>query len=308
VRAAFLGTPSPAIPSLAALADVADVAVVVTRPDKPQGRSGRPSPPPVKTAAREWGFPIEQPTSSAELRAVLEPLDLDVAVVVAYGRILPADVLAVARFGFVNVHFSRLPRWRGAAPVERAILEGDPVTGVSLMRLDEGLDTGPVISVIETPISDDETGGSLTARLAHLGARLLDDSLPAYLAGSLQPADQLDAGATHASVLKKEEAQITPATPAARAERMIRAFHPRPGAWCLVEGDRLKILAAAVDGADLPPGRIEIRDGAPHLGLPGGSLLLSTVQPAGRQVQPASEWMNGRRGEPAQVDETPPGL
>ena len=158
MRAAFLGTPAVAIPSLAALIDVADIAVVVTRPDRAKGRSGKPTPPAVKTAAIEWGLPIEQPTSSTEIEDVLRRAEADIGVVAAYGRILTRTALETTPAGFVNVHFSLLPRWRGAAPVERAILAGDETTGVSLMQIDEGLDTGPVIAVVETPIAPHETG------------------------------------------------------------------------------------------------------------------------------------------------------
>jgi len=183
MRAAFLGTPASAVPSLAALADVADVVLVVTRPDRRRGRGARPTPPPVKTAALEWGFPVAQPEDAATLQRLLAPLSLDLALVVAFGMILPPEVLATTRLGFVNVHFSLLPRWRGAAPVARAILAGDEKTGVSLMLIDAGLDTGPVIAAVGTPIAPDETRGSLTARLAHLGALLVDERLPAYVAG-----------------------------------------------------------------------------------------------------------------------------
>jgi methionyl-tRNA formyltransferase len=185
--------------------------------------------------------------------------------------------------------------------VERAILAGDAATGVSLMQLDEGLDTGPVISVIETPISGDETGGSLTARLSYLGAQLLDDSLPGYLNGRLQPAQQLAAGATEAPRLEKVEAEITIAADAATAARMVRAFHPRPGAWCRIEDGRLKVVKAAQSSAELDVGRIEMFDGRPHLGLNGGSLILDLVQPEGKRLQQGPEWMNGRRGEPAHL-------
>jgi methionyl-tRNA formyltransferase len=301
VRAVFLGTPPAAVPSLAATADIADVDMVITRPDKPKGRGARTAPSAVKEAAASWGFRVEQPATSADLEGLLAPLDVDLAVVVAYGRILKPEVLALARFGFVNIHFSLLPRWRGAAPVERAILAGDPVTGVSLMQLDEGLDTGPVISVIETPISNDETGGSLTARLSYLGASLLDDSLPGFLNGQLQPAQQLDAGATEAARLQKAEAEITAATDPAQALRMVRAFHPRPGAWCRTLDGRLKVVAARPGRSLLPRGRIEMVEGTPHLGLGGGTITLDVVQPEGKRPQPGSAWMNGRRGAPTEL-------
>ena len=175
MRAAFLGTPSAAVPPLAALLDVADVPVVVTRPDAPKGRSGRPAPPPVKLAAAEWGIEVAQPASSKELLTVLRGHALDLGVVVAYGRILGSEALATTRAGFVNLHFSLLPRWRGAAPVERSILAGDAVTGISLMHLDEGMDTGPIISAVETPIEDDETARQKMKEIGLDESRILAD-------------------------------------------------------------------------------------------------------------------------------------
>ncbi|HZJ48427.1 MAG TPA: methionyl-tRNA formyltransferase, partial [Acidimicrobiia bacterium] len=194
MRSVFLGTPSAAVPSLAALIDVTDVELVVTRPDRARGRSGKPAPPPVKVAAFEWGIPVSQPDGRSDLERVLREADADVGVVVAYGRILTAAALDSFPSGFVNVHFSLLPRWRGAAPVERAILSGDDATGVTLMQIDEGLDTGPVIAAIETPIGSDETGGSLSGRLSYLGALMIDDTIPDFLAGNLETAPQLRTG------------------------------------------------------------------------------------------------------------------
>ncbi|HEX9855179.1 MAG TPA: methionyl-tRNA formyltransferase [Acidimicrobiia bacterium] len=301
MRAAFLGTPVAAVPALAALVDVADVVTVVTRPDQPRGRSGRAVPPPVKVGAAEWGLRVAQPSSHDELLAVLGPLRLDIAVVVAYGRILRPAVLATTRVGFVNVHLSLLPRWRGPAPVERAILNGDPTTGVSLMLLDEGVDTGPVISAIETPIADDETGGSLTARLSFLGAQILDDSLPDYAAGRLQPAPQMAAGASQAPLLTKDEARITLAVSPDHAVRMVRAFHPRPGAWIATEDGRVEIESAAISSENVASGVIEASQGRPVLGLTGGSIELSAVRPEGRTVQSGVDWMNGRRGRAARL-------
>lgn len=299
MRAGFFGTPSAAVVCLAALVDIADVPLVVTMPDRPKGRRGSPTPPPVKEAALEWGLEVAQPTSSAELGAAVADAELDVGVVVAYGRILHSEVLSATRVGFVNVHFSLLPRWRGAAPVERAILEGDEVTGVCLMVLDEGLDTGPLVSVVETPIADDETGGSLGARLSHLGAGLLADALPGFMIGDLQPAPQIATGATHAPKLTVAEAELDPHRGAGELERAVRAFDPRPGAWLLVEGRRMKVKAASLadDGPEL--GVIAGRDGAPVLGTVDGGLRLEKVQPAGKRVQTGAEWLNGRRGEPA---------
>lgn len=300
MRAAFLGTPSAAVPALAALLDVADVPLVVTQPDRARGRSGRPVPPPVKLAAQEWGLPVAQPADAPSLGVAIEAVPaLDVGIVVAYGRILRPDVLAATRVGYVNVHFSLLPRWRGAAPVERAIVAGDAITGVSLMLIDEGLDTGPIISVIETPIADDETGGTLTARLSHLGATLLSETLPGFMAGALQPAAQISTGATFAARLRPDDAHLDHDRPAEVLERQVRAFNPRPGAWLTADGDRLKVLAATVVPLAPAPAAIEGIDGEPVLGTSDEGLRLDLVQPAGKGVQSGRAWLNGRRGAPA---------
>jgi methionyl-tRNA formyltransferase len=302
MRAAFLGTPPAAVPALAALLDIADVPVVITRPDRPKGRSGRPAPPAVKLAALEWGLRVVQPATGAELRAALDAADLDVGVVVAYGRILSPGALATTRAGFVNIHFSLLPRWRGSAPVERAILAGDEATGVTLMWLDEEMDTGPIIAAIETPIADDETGGSLTGRLSHLGAILLADALPDFVAGSRHPADQIETGATHAAPLHRDEGRLDPRLPADELERTVRALWPRPGAWVSADGARLKVIAGSPTGDALEPGVIAAVDGMPVLGTRDGGLALVEVQPEGGRPIAGSAWMNGRRGAPTRVD------
>jgi methionyl-tRNA formyltransferase len=224
-----------------------------------------------------------------------------VALVVAYGRILDPDVLATSAFGFLNVHFSLLPRWRGASPVERAILEGDATTGVSLMLIDEGLDSGPVIAVIETPIAADETGGSLTARLSHLGAELVDDVLPEFMAGRIEPAPQFGAGATVAPPLTRDVARIDASWAVERAGRAVRAFNPRPGAWADIDGESVKIHDAVGTDLAMEPGRREAIEGVPFLGLVGGALELRRVQAPGRQAMSGREWMNGRRGAPGLV-------
>ena len=305
MRAAFLGTPAVAIPSLAALIDVADIAVVVTRPDRAKGRSGKPTPPAVKTAAIEWGLPIEQPTSSTEIEDVLRRAEADIGVVAAYGRILTRAALETTPAGFVNVHFSLLPRWRGAAPVERAILAGDETTGVSLMQIDEGLDTGPVIAVVETPIAPDETGGSLSGRLAYLGAMLIDDVVPELLAGRLEAAPQLRIGVTAAGVLTPSEARIDPSWTASYAERAVRAFNPRPGAWFAMEGNRFRVHETSFSDESVTPGVIAPFNGQAVLGLVGGSLSIDMIQPAGRQPMTGTAWLNGRRGAGGRVDAAP---
>lgn len=302
MRAAFLGTPSAAVPPLAALLDVADVALVVTRPDAAKGRSGRPTAPPVKLAAQEWGLPVAQPASGRELGTALRGLEADIGVVVAYGRILSTEVLATTRVGFVNLHFSLLPRWRGAAPVERCLLAGDETTGVSFMKLDEGMDTGPIISAIETPVADDETGGTLTARLSYLAGVLLADALPPFMSGALDPAPQISAAATYAARLHRDEGRLDPAQSALALGRKVRAFTPRPGAWVGIGGEPMKIWEAAPIDATVRSGRIELSGGHVVMGAGDGALRLGRVQPAGGRRVDAVAWMHGRRDEPIDVD------
>ena len=302
MRSVFLGTPASAIPSLAALLDVTDVELVITQPDRPRGRSGTPVAPPVKRAAEQWGLRIQQPKDKDELWGNLSQLPFEVGLVVAYGKILEPRVLELPPFGYLNVHFSLLPRWRGAAPVERAILAGDEKTGVSLMLLDEGLDTGPVVAVVETPITDDETGGTLTGRLSYLGGMIVNDAVPEYLAAQLEPAPQIDAGVTNAPLLDPNEAQIDGSWGADAVDRAVRAFHPRPGAWVMIDGVRHKLLEVEHTDAFVEPGAFEEVDGEPAAGFVEGSLLLVTLQPAGRPVQSGSDWLNGRRGAGGKID------
>ncbi|MEZ5176045.1 MAG: methionyl-tRNA formyltransferase [Acidimicrobiia bacterium] len=294
--AIFLGTPAAAVPSLCALAQVADIELVVTQPDKPGKRSRMGIPPPVKTAAHQFGFPVAQPATSAELDAVITRSMATFGLVVAYGRILTEGVLSRLPMGFLNVHFSLLPRWRGAAPVERAIAAGDETTGVTLMRIDEGLDTGPVLAERATDIAPDETGGTLTARLAYLGARLVDDAVPDYLRGRRLPVPQIDTGTTHAARLSRDEARLVSSTGVVEAERSIRAFNPRPGAWIVTDAGEIKIHRASI--TDRPahlPGSIRMVDAAPVLALADGGLRLVRVQPQGKESMDGADWMHGRR-------------
>ncbi len=302
MRAVFLGSPAAAVPSLAALLDVIDVDLVVTKPDGPRRRSATAASPAVKRAAEEWGLPVVQPEDKDQLFAALDAASFDVGLVVAYGRLLEPRVLELATAGFINVHFSMLPRWRGAAPVERSILAGDESTGVSVMLIDEGLDTGPVIAAVETPIADDETGGSLTGRLSYLGAMMVDDALPEYLAGRLEPAPQIGAGASIAAMLSTAEARIDGTWSAEAVDRAVRAFHPRPGAWLVIEGTRYKILEVQRAAMPVPPGTVDAVDGAPIAGFDGGSFELTLLQPEGKAPQSGSAWLNGRRGERAIID------
>jgi methionyl-tRNA formyltransferase len=298
----FLGTPAAAVPSLAALAQADEVDVVVTMPDRAKGRSQTLRPSPVKTAALAFGFPVEQPESDKDLLSVLSASGSRIGLVVAYGRLLTPEALASLPMGFLNVHFSLLPRWRGAAPVERAIAHGDTMTGVTLMKIDEGLDTGPVVAERSTAISDDDTGGSLTARLAHMGAVLVDDTLPGYLSGSRKPVPQITAGASHAAKLTKIDAQITGEMSVDSVHRIVRAFAPRPGAWMATDDGSIRVLRSRSTG--VPPqdqGVIGPVGDDVILGCMDGGLVLMTVQPEGKRPMPASAWMNGRRGVPVRL-------
>lgn len=298
IRAAFFGTPVEAIPILSGLISVADVAVVVTRPDAPQGRSREPVPPPIKLAAEGLGLPVLQPRRPAEVLDQIEPLD--VVVLAAYGLLIPGPLLGAPEHGFLNIHYSLLPRWRGASPVVRAILAGDEKTGVTLIQMDEGLDTGPIFATSETTIDLEETAGELTARLADLGGELVARTVPDVVSGELQAEPQDDGRATAAAKVEVEEAFLDPRRHTASAvHRAIRAFNPKPGAWGVVDGERIKVWRAVASDATGEPGVASAADGAVILGCSDGAVELVTVQPSGRAAMDATAWMNGRRGTPA---------
>ena len=292
---AFFGTPAAAIPSLEALQAQADVRLVVTRPDKRRGRSGRLQPPAVKEAALRGNLNVAQPDNATEI--VDELAGIDLAVVVAYGQILPEALLAVPRCGFVNVHFSLLPRWRGAAPVARAILAGDSTTGVTLIQLDAGMDTGDIIASKVAGIERGDTTGSLTELLAGQGASLLSEHLDSILSGTATRAVQGE-GATIAKKVTSAEARLDfGSTPAGVLERMVRAFNPKPGAWGLVDGERLKVWEAQpVATADLGRGQLAVVDDHLLVGAEGTGLALLAVQPAGGERMTGLAWANGHRG------------
>lgn len=298
-RAVFLGSPPAAVPSLAAATRVVDIIGVVTQPDRPVGRSKAPRPTAVKSAALDWGMDVVTPDAS-EIVGAMSAMRPDVAIVVAYGRILREETLAIAPSGFVNVHFSLLPRWRGAAPVQHAIAAGDEVTGATLMQLDAGMDTGPVIDAVTVPIEQNDTGGALTARLASVGAELLAGSLPRWLAGDLAPSQQDDAVATRAPRLQPSDARLAPGVAAADLHNAVRAYNPRPGAWLDTEDGRLGVLVTTLLDEPGEPGLITGGDTV-SLGTPEGTLGLLRVQPAGKRPMAASDWMNGRRNAPLRL-------
>lgn len=299
IRAVFLGTPEAAMPALEALNGLVDVVRVITRPDRPRGRSKAPQPSAVKLAAADLGLPVSQPHTKDELRSVIASIgQVDVGVVVAFGMIVPEDVLAQPHHGFVNVHFSLLPRWRGAAPVQRAIAEGDVRSGVTMMKMDEGLDTGGIISQVEVDIEPDDTAATLTHRLAAQGADLLIDELPSYLDGSLKVRPQSTTGITYAAKVLPEEARLDFSGDQSTLSAAIRAFNPKPGAYARHESGRIKIWEVEPRGsAGLSPGELGMAAGELLAGTAGDAVALIEIQPAGKRRMSGEEWARGRQGE-----------
>lgn len=259
-RLVFAGTPAFAVPSLDALIESGmPPRLVLTQPDRPAGRGRKLEASPVKRCAEAAGIPLRQPATLINKSVLGELAELapDAIVVVAYGLLLPPDFIALPRAGCINVHASLLPRWRGAAPVEAAILHGDAETGVSLMRMDEGLDTGPVFAKAALRIAEAETTGELKARLAGLGARLLIERLPEILDGRLAATPQDAADASYAGKVKKEDARLDWTLPAVQLARRVRAYHPAPGARFALGGETVKCWSAApVDGPAAGPGTV----------------------------------------------------
>lgn len=284
----------------ALLAGRHDVAAVVTNPDRPSGRGMKLQPGPVKAAAIDAGLPVLQPEKARapELLAEMQRLRPEVAVVVAYGSILPKDLLEVPPFGFVNVHFSLLPEYRGAAPVQRAIMDGKPVTGVSIMVLTEGMDEGPVLAAESTPIEPHETAAEVGDRLAADGARLLVPALERYLAGELEPVPQDDSLATYAPKVLPGEARIDWSDGALAIANKVRALNPAPGAWTLLGGERVKLHRATVaDHPELRPGEMLVVDGL-YAGTGEGAIRIEEAQVAGKRSMAGEEMARGLRLEP----------
>ena len=292
-----MGSPEFAVPGLRALAENYPVAGVVTQPDRPAGRGRALTSPPVKLLAQELGLPLIQPRRLREPEALeqLRAWDPQVIVVAAFGQILKPEVLDLPAYGCVNVHASLLPRWRGAAPIQAAILHGDEQTGVTIMRMDPGVDTGPVLSQRAVPVHPGETAGTLSERLASLGAGLLLETLPGYLNGTINLQPQGEALATYAPMLKKEHGELDFTQPAEALVRQVRAFNPWPGAYMLWQSQILKIHRAhAAAGAHLL-GETAVYQGLPALGTADGLLVLDEVQPAGKRAMPGKVFLSGAR-------------
>jgi methionyl-tRNA formyltransferase len=302
LRVVFMGTPDFAVPTLEALLAAPDMNVVAvyTQPPRQAGRGKRLRHTPVDAAAQAHGIPVFSPVSlkTTEAQAEFATLNADAAVVVAYGLIRPGAVLRAPRLGCFNLHGSLLPRWRGAAPIQRAVMAGDAATGVCVMAMDEGLDTGDEISRAEVPIAKDTTAGDLHDQLAVLGAPLMVAALRGIAANELMPLPQPEAGITYAKKIGKAEARIDWQLPSGKLDCLIRGLSPFPGAWCEWQGSRIKVLLAQPVAAvqDMAPGTV--LDDNLLVACGSGALRLLRLQRSGKGVMPAADFL---RGNPVQA-------
>jgi methionyl-tRNA formyltransferase len=308
LRILFAGTPATALPSLEALlASPHEVIAVLTRPDAPAGRGRRETRSPVAVRATELGIETLQPRRPAEpeFQQRLIGLAPDAAAIVAYGALIPQAALDVPAHGWVNLHFSLLPAWRGAAPVQHAILHGDEITGATTFVLEAGLDTGPVLGVLTEPIRRDDTAGSLLDRLSHAGAGLLANTLDGLAAGLLEAVPQPTDGVSLAPKITPDDARVDWSAPARHIDRLIRACSPSPGSWTTLRGRRVKLGSVRVPdvsagdvstaGPTLAPGEIAISGPVAFVGTATTAVLLGAVQPEGKAPMPALDWLRGVR-------------
>ena len=290
MRVVFMGTPDFSVPVLEALARAHEVVCVYSQPPRPAGRGRKDRPSPVQAVAEELGLPVRHPISlkGAEAQAEFAALGADVAVVVAYGLILPQAVLDAPRHGCLNIHASLLPRWRGAAPIHRAIMAGDAETGICIMQMEAGLDTGPVLLREATPIGVTETTGALHDRLSAMGARLILQTLDRL--ADLSPQPQPDAGVTYASKIDKAEARIDWSRPAVEVDRLIRGLSPHPGAWCEVAGERVKLLASRLAEGQGAPGEVL---GGLRIACGRGAVEVTLAQREGKRAMAPEDFLRG---------------
>ena len=290
MRVVFMGTPEFSVPVLEALARAHEVVCVYSQPPRPAGRGKKDRPSPVQAKAEELGLPVRHPISlkGAEAQAEFAALGADVAVVVAYGLILPQAVLDAPRHGCLNIHASLLPRWRGAAPIHRAIMAGDTETGICIMQMEAGLDTGPVLLREATPIGAAETTGALHDRLSVMGARLILQTLNRL--AELVPQSQPDAGVTYASKIDKAEARIDWSRPAVEVDRLIRGLSPHPGAWCEVAGERVKLLASRLAEGQGAPGEVL---GGLRIACGSGAVEVTLAQREGKRAMAPEDFLRG---------------
>jgi methionyl-tRNA formyltransferase len=298
MRIVFFGTPSFAVASLHALVkDRFTIASVVTQPDRPQGRSRSVLiPPPVKVAAQSHGIPVLQPIrpTGDVFSTSLRRLEPDLGIVVAYGHILRPEILSLPSKGMINVHASLLPRYRGAAPVQHAILHGETETGISIMQMEAGLDTGPIIHRVSTGIDADETAGALTTRLADIGATALVEALSLISGGLARPQPQDQAKATYAPKIDREMARLAWQRDAGTLANQIRAFDPAPGAWATLNGSAVKLFAAREAPGTGEPGTVLSAGDRVIVAAGRGALAVQEVQPAGKPRMPVDAWVRGR--------------
>jgi methionyl-tRNA formyltransferase len=297
-RIVFMGSPEFATPSLRALVQEYQVVGVVTQPDRPAGRGQSLTPPPVKILSEQLNLACIQPRRLREPEAMRQLQDWkpDLIVVVAFGQILRPEVLDLPPYGCLNVHASLLPRWRGAAPIQAAILHGDTQTGVTIMKLDPGIDSGPTLTQRIETIRSDDTAGSLAQRLSVCGAELLLETIHPYLEGKLNPQRQDESLATYAPQLKKEDGRLDFYKPALDLARRVQAFNPWPGAYTYWQGQILKIHRShAVDAPPLPPGQSVIYQGMPAMASIQGWLVLEELQPAGKKPMPGKSFLQGAK-------------
>jgi methionyl-tRNA formyltransferase len=296
VRVVFAGTPDVAVPSLHSLVNSHhDVVAVVTRPDAPSGRGKKLMASPVAERATELGIETLKPLRprDEDFVARLAEIAPDCCPVVAYGALLPQRVLDIPPHGWINLHFSLLPAWRGAAPVQHAILAGDTITGATTFRIVRDLDAGPTFASITEPIHASDTAGEVLQRLSIRGAELLLDTLNRVQDGNLVPQPQPEADVSYASKINVEDARIDWAQPAEIIDRLIRACSPAPGAWTTLCGERLKINSAFLTGNELPPSTLEVTKRFVRVGTATVSLELGQVQPQGKRPMPAADWARG---------------
>lgn len=298
MRIVFMGSPEFAIPTLEVLAVVYPIVGVVTQPDRGAGRGRKIRQSAVKVWGSEHGLPIIQPRriKNPETIEQLKDWNPDVIVVAAFGQILPEEVLELPEWGCLNIHASLLPRWRGAAPIQASILHGDIETGITIMKMDAGLDTGPVLAQWPTPIDPEETGGQLANRLSDIGACLLLETIPPYLDGAIKPIEQDHAKATYAPMLKKSDGALDFKLTAEELARQIRAFEPWPGSFLTWNEKRIVVRKAhATPGTDGTPGMVTQVEDLPAVSTIQGLLVLDILQPAGRKPMPGDAFIRGAR-------------
>lgn len=297
-RIIFLGSPEFAVPSLRGLAQNFEIVGVVTQPDRPAGRGNIPTPPPVKRLAVDLKLPVIQPNRMKDTGVIEQLVSWapDVLVVVAFGQILRQNVLDLAPFGCINVHASLLPRWQGAAPIQRSILAGDTQTGVTIMKLDAGIDTGPTLSKTVIHINENENAQELSNRLAVIGSELLAKTLPEYLDGKIIPQPQDETNACYASMLKKEDANLDFHQSAVEIARKIRAFYPWPGTQFLWGEKWIKILKGhSLDAPKGTPGVHLVDDGLPGIQTGNGVIIIDTIQIPGKKPMDGRDFLRGTR-------------